>query len=324
MQRNSLGAAIIAKNSAVSIKKAILSVGSIVRQIVVVDTGSDDGTPVLCSRLGCEVHLFRWCDDFSAARNYALSKMRTEWIISIDSDEALDIKSYESQSELLCINNYGGINTILYNYLDPQCSNISKHRFTRIFRNHPKIRYSGIIHEQIRPSIESLGLEIIDSDIIIEHFGYSEIGSDKLERNIRMLAAELTRQPGDGWLQYHLGETYFTAKNMEDAKLYFVKSIDSGLLSSEQQEKARLRLAQIALQEEDFDTVNKRTSFISRDKDIEGFRKYILATGLLVQKRFKDAFALYISAETAQSSLVDKGQLGRAIELIKKVNNDNN
>ena len=66
---------------------AIKSVKDFVSEIIIVDTGSVDGTIDICRSLGATVHSFEWCDDFSAARNHALSFVRTPWTLWLDADD---------------------------------------------------------------------------------------------------------------------------------------------------------------------------------------------------------------------------------------------
>ena len=59
-------------------------------EIVIVDTGSTDGTKDMAKRLSDVYGEFEWNDDFASARNYAKSLATNDWILSIDADEVLE------------------------------------------------------------------------------------------------------------------------------------------------------------------------------------------------------------------------------------------
>lgn len=76
-----------AKDSIRTIERSIRSVQPIARRVVVVDSGSTDGTQAACRALGAEVHDQPWL-------GYARQKQRSidlagdaEWILLLDSDE---------------------------------------------------------------------------------------------------------------------------------------------------------------------------------------------------------------------------------------------
>jgi hypothetical protein len=69
----------------------------------------------------------------------------------------------------------------------------------RLFRNDPRIRFRGPIHEQMRDSIDTVavddGLTIGNCDLVIQHVGYEDDQSRKNSRNIPLLRARLARLP---------------------------------------------------------------------------------------------------------------------------------
>jgi glycosyltransferase involved in cell wall biosynthesis len=67
----------------------------------VVDTGSEDQTIAIAKRFGSTVYEFDWCDDFSAARNYALDQLTTDFILVLDADERLGPGSGQFIRELI-------------------------------------------------------------------------------------------------------------------------------------------------------------------------------------------------------------------------------
>ena len=70
-------------------------------EIVLVDTGSKDRTVELARRYTDRIFSFDWCDDFSAAKNYALSKASHDWILSLDCDEY--IETIDTKALLKCM-----------------------------------------------------------------------------------------------------------------------------------------------------------------------------------------------------------------------------
>ena len=323
-----IGLAMIVKNGSANIAQALVSSKCFCSQLLVVDTGSDDETPLICKKIGAEVHFFEWTGSFSDARNHALRLMRSDWILILDSDETLDIESFKNDIELFNNETIGGIRVKINNVLkDKDSSTIYSHRYTRIFRNLRKsdsdpsqnrtFSFTGRIHEQIAESIEKEGFTIVDSEIIINHYGYAEKNEDKIKRNKTMLEQEIAEKPNDDWLLFHLAETEFSGSNYEKAEEIYLSILNSKNLSTEQNEKSMLRLAQIALKIDNHDNVIKYTSFSSENADREGFRRFILGISLLINRDIASAAKEINSDECNRSLLVDKKQLEQTKELLR-------
>lgn len=77
----------IVKDEEENIRKALSRGKGIVWEQIVVDTGSRDRTVQIAESMGARVYHYTWTDDFSAAKNYAISKAGGEWIAFLDADE---------------------------------------------------------------------------------------------------------------------------------------------------------------------------------------------------------------------------------------------
>lgn len=84
-----LSACLIVRDEAEMLPDCLASIRSVADEIVVVDTGSTDGTPEIARRAGARVSHFAWCDDFAAARNAAPDQAHGRWVLQIDADERL-------------------------------------------------------------------------------------------------------------------------------------------------------------------------------------------------------------------------------------------
>ena len=80
----------IVKNEEAVLRRCLDGVKDLMDEIIIVDTGSTDRTKEIAKEYTGLVYDFEWCDDFSAARNYAFSKATMDYIYSADADEVLD------------------------------------------------------------------------------------------------------------------------------------------------------------------------------------------------------------------------------------------
>ncbi|MGQ9819229.1 MAG: glycosyltransferase [Candidatus Kapaibacteriales bacterium] len=307
----------IAREAEETIDNALSSVRGIASQIVVVDTGSVDRTPIIAARHNAEIHFFEWENNFSTARNYGLQFVRYPWVFVLDTDEVLDQESFKRNLSLFEQAHIGGIRVKITNHIKRGDSYTKTHHtYTRIFRRHPQIRFEGPIHEQIAQSILDAGFELVDSDILINHYGYNTINVDKINRNRKILEKQLESDPNDDWTLFHLAETEFSIGNLEKCLEIYPKLLDSSLLNPEQIEMSRIRLAQIALKTDSYSQVYDYIKFESEDPHREGLRLMILGTALLMEHRFEEARMVFNNPKLSLSDMVDKTQIQRALEII--------
>ena len=142
-----LSVTLIVKNEQDNLAR-LLPLLSFADEIVVVDTGSCDNTVEVAKRYTDKVYDFIWRDDFSKARNYAISKATCEYIMWLDAD---DILSLETQKSLLGWKKSDENADIYYMRYNMQGEFPFWFWRERIIRRCNKCRFKGFIHESISP-----------------------------------------------------------------------------------------------------------------------------------------------------------------------------
>ncbi len=82
-----LSVAVIVCNEAENLPDCLRSV-AFARQIVVVDSGSQDGTPRIAADFGCDVFTEAW-RGFGPQKQFAVDQCREDWILVLDADERI-------------------------------------------------------------------------------------------------------------------------------------------------------------------------------------------------------------------------------------------
>jgi len=194
----SISANLIVKNEAHCIADCLTSIKPIVNEIIIVDTGSTDETIEICKKFTDKIYNFKWIDDFSAARNFAKSKTKLDWILTIDADEIIAeedykkiltaVNDYSVDGYIVCAKNYSN-NSSTTNWRinsTPIEMRLSKNATgwfpsekIRLFQNKDIYFFSGRIHELVQPSMLANNAKIKDADFSIYHYGYLFTESDK-------------------------------------------------------------------------------------------------------------------------------------------------
>ena len=81
-----LSVVVIARNEAARIEACLQSVRALASEMVVVDSGSVDGTQSICTRLGARVIETDW-PGYGAQKNRAVAAASHDWVLSLDADE---------------------------------------------------------------------------------------------------------------------------------------------------------------------------------------------------------------------------------------------
>jgi tetratricopeptide (TPR) repeat protein len=222
-----VAAALIVWNEERFLAGCLESLQGRVDEIIVVDTGSDDASIEIATKAWAVLLHHKWDQDFSAARNAGLDAVTCDWILYIDADERLRLPE-------------GGV---LADYLDASAiaanvrfqpkTGYTRYRQPRLFRNDPRLRFVGRIHETVTPILREIsarnGLPIVQSRVEIDHLGYDGDQSHKHARNIPLLEASVRTHPDRVYYWCHLAETLAALGRTQEA----LDAAAEGLASAE-------------------------------------------------------------------------------------------
>jgi glycosyltransferase involved in cell wall biosynthesis len=88
MARVQISAIIITLNEERNLPRAVESLSAVADEIVVVDSGSTDRTREIAERAGARFLHHGW-EGYAAQKNFAAAQARSDWVLSMDADEAL-------------------------------------------------------------------------------------------------------------------------------------------------------------------------------------------------------------------------------------------
>jgi tetratricopeptide (TPR) repeat protein len=197
----------IVRDGAETLSACLASAAGLANDIVVVDTGSTDGTADIARAHGACVVPFSWCDDFSAARNESLRHARGDWVFWLDADDRLPRDSHAKLRAL-----FSALPDTPDGY-SMRCACVSSVALAqqevahvRLFRAGPDVRFRYRVHEQIAPAILRRGGRIHPTNIVIEHLGYADAATRrrKQERNLRLLELACAEE-SDPFMLYYRG-----------------------------------------------------------------------------------------------------------------------
>ncbi|KGF73298.1 glycosyltransferase [Neosynechococcus sphagnicola sy1] len=209
-----LSLCMIVKDEAQNLPHCLASVRAVVDEMVVLDTGSRDGTPEIAQAQGARVYDFAWGDDFAAARNAALKYVQGDWVLVLDADEVLLPEIIPALKKVIQHPHY-----LLVNLLRQEVgAGQSPYSLVpRLFRHHPAVHFSRPYHESVEESIAQMRqrepqwqLRYLPQ-VSILHSGYQPTAiaaRNKLNRGRSIMEAYLATHPGDAYLCSKLGALY--------------------------------------------------------------------------------------------------------------------
>lgn len=227
-----ISACYIAKNEAKNLAKSIKSLKNQVNEIVVVDTGSTDNTMAVARKLGAKVYCFPWQDDFSKARNFALSKAKGDWLILLDADEYFTAKTAGNIRQVIRqAKQVDGLLVQLVNFDVDKAEVQNYFNALRMVRKQAGLHYEGMIHEELKLSGDNtMKLAQVPANMLeIYHTGYAtSVSQQKIKRNLQMLQQAVAKGQSEESLARYFCDCYFGLDDMKKCEYYGWMEIRKG------------------------------------------------------------------------------------------------
>ncbi len=209
-----LSVAIITKNEAANLPGCLESV-AFASQVIVVDSGSDDGTLEIARGFGCEVFSESW-KGFGPQKQMAIDRCREAWVLVLDADERIPP---ETQTAIRAVVSAGegyaeGYSFPRKNFFQGRWI---RHlgwwpdRITRLFRNGKGRMTEAAVHEAV-----TVDGRVVALGEPIEHFTESRLSEvlKKIDRYSTLAAEEAYRE----------GRTSSVAGALIRAELTFIQN----------------------------------------------------------------------------------------------------
>ena len=252
----SVSACAIMKNEISHVEAWLDNVRVFAQEIIVVDTGSTDGTnEFLAKQFDVKLISYEWQHDFAQAKNVALQEATGDWLVFTDADECfyqpqniieyleqLDKKSTSIEAIFCPIDN-----------IDADSNNeiINSDVVPRIIRNHVGIKYIGAVHEQLSKGSEpwqDIKYVVADRNLAIRHTGYStKVIPFKHQRNYEILCQVMGKSNKPEMYYGFLSESLLGMEKYQQALEYAILAMESPYQPTIQKE----RFAQVAIESMD-------------------------------------------------------------------------
>lgn len=231
-----LSISLLVSDRADTLKKCLNSLKGLLRELpcelIVVFTGEKEETLEIIKEYTEHIIPFRWCDDFSAARNVGLQAAKGEWFLYLDDDEW-----FEDTTELIQFfksgeyQRYQSAAYIQRNYADFGGMNYGDSYVDRLVRRTADVRFVSSIHERFELEGGLQPQKYIHE--FVHHYGYVRAaGANKkndmrVKRNLPLLLNEFQNNPDDGKNCAQIAQEYKNIPDFEKAEYYARKGLEA-------------------------------------------------------------------------------------------------
>ena len=182
-----LSVCMIVKNEESVLDRCLSAASRLADELIIVDTGSEDGTKEIARRYTSLIYDYPWHDSFCDARNFSFEKASGDYLMWLDADDVIDDENIDRILHLKAsaFEDADVIFTIYRNYSETGLTNYWLR--DRIFRRDHQPIWKYDVHEAI--PIDSSWKIVFREDITILHKKEYVLDPGRntriIERNIR-------------------------------------------------------------------------------------------------------------------------------------------
>jgi glycosyltransferase involved in cell wall biosynthesis len=224
-----LGLSLIARDEERTLPRLLASCAGAFDEVVLVDTGSVDGTIAAFERWAeaqpgtdCRVAEFTWCDDFARARQFADDQLRSEWHAWADCDD--EIRGARELRDLVARlpAEAAGLRCA-YEYATGHL--LTRERVVRSGRG----RWVGRVHE-----VQEIEGPLVDVDAgLVRWVHHADSGSERAGepralRDLELLKAGVEADPLDTRSLFYLAKTHEELGHTDRALELYTRRLTAG------------------------------------------------------------------------------------------------
>lgn len=254
--RHSITLCMVVKNEGMLLGQCLKDMGSVVDEIIVVDTGSTDDSIKIAKKYGARIIHYKWNDSLGlgGARNVSIKNATNPWVLVLDADERIAkndlfklkrlVKDTKAFGYIFTRRDYTKRYDLLRDwhpndgsYLEEEafsgCLGWALTRYVRLFQKKegPYCQESYSLHIDLDFSeyFKKYKGKIKECDIVIHHFQYLKGESFLLNKQNDYLKREIKHIrifPNQPWSYLNIGITLFSLKKDNKAIEYLKKAIE--------------------------------------------------------------------------------------------------
>jgi glycosyltransferase involved in cell wall biosynthesis len=208
----------IVKDEEHILEQCLESISQIADEIVIVDTGSTDSTKEIASKYTKQIYDFKWIDDFSAARNFSISKASGDMILRWDADFIIKDSDFKKLQEAKR-REWDVADIVYLNWnIDHGDDGVAiKSMYNYFVYRKEFFTWESPIHNKLISLVDEESLKAVYyENISVDHFKDKEIKSNRYLQTSKILKSQLSRNPRDQRLLLNYAENlYFLNQDQE-------------------------------------------------------------------------------------------------------------